>query len=234
MTKLKTIAVAAAALAVPLTVFAADHGDISAGGMEPTADLTDLYAWMSDDTSMLNLVMAVNGNAGASDTFSDALAYVFHVDSTAGLGQAQTDTPVMCKFASATFVECWAGTDYAAGDPSDDQNPLMSEGGSFKVFAGLRNDPFFLEYQGFLATEAAAVGEVVADNVDFDNDGCAVLSPGQSDLLVTQLRTGPDGVAPTNTFAGQNVLALVVQIDKTMVNSGGPILGIWAETSGIQ
>lgn len=234
MTKLRTLAIAAAALAVPLTALAADHLDISGAAMEPTADLTDLYAWMDDASEMLNLVMAVNANAGDDAQFSDALAYVFHVDSMAAYGEGQTGTNIICKFTAAAMIECWTPTDYAVGDPSATDG-LMSMNETFRVFAGLRNDPFFLEYDGFLATEQAAYDAVVADAVTFDDDGCVLLSQEQSTALVTQLKTAPGGVdAPSNYFADHNVLALVVQIAKTEVNSGGPILGIWAETKQVQ
>ena len=229
MTKLRTMTIAVLAAAVPLSVFAADHGDISNATVEPTADITDLYSWMSDDSAMLNLVMAVNNDAGQNATFSNALAYAFHIDSMANFGGDQTEAIVVCKFADASTVECWAPGDYAVGDPSSPEG-IMSQNGGFRVFAGLRNDPFFLEYAGFLETEAAGVAAVVANEVTFDADDCALLTPEQGAALRDQLQSGPDGAPATDTFAGQNVLALVVQIDKTMVNTGGPILGIWGST----
>ncbi len=231
--KLRTLTIVAAAAALPLSVFAADHGDISSAGMEPTADITDIYAWMTDDASMLNLVMGVNSNAGPNAVFSNALAYVFHIDSMQAYGEPQADTPIVCKFADASTIECWGAGDYAVGDPSNPAG-LMSQNGVFRVFAGLRNDPFFLEYQGFLAAEGAAFDAAGAGQVAFDTEGCAQLTPEQSAALVGQLGSGPNNVPPTDTFAGQNVLALVIQVNKAAVATNGPILGIWGATHMVQ
>ena len=35
---------------------------------------------------------------------------------------------------------------------------------------------------------------------------------------------------PVDTFAGKNVLAIVLEIDKTVLTVGGPVLGIWSST----
>jgi len=210
-------------------VWAADHLDTSAAATEPTADITDLYAWMDSAGEMLNLVLAVNANAGNSAVFSDAVTYVFHVDSTTGFGQPQTYENIVCRFADAANVECWAGGEYAAGDATD-INGLSSNNGGFRVFAGLRDDPFFLEYAGFTAAVGAAVGAVGAGEVEFDGASCPLLTDEQQGALVGQLQSGPQGAPVSNTFAGQNVLALVVQIDKNLVNAGGPMLGVWAST----
>ena len=68
--------------------------------------------------------------------------------------------------------------------------------------------------------------------VAFDeaNEGCPSLTDEQAALLVGQLQHGNNGADPSNTFAGQNVLALVIQIDKSIVDSGGPLLGVSVST----
>jgi hypothetical protein len=223
-----------------LTGFAADHGDAPAAANEPTADITDLYAWMSNDTTKLNLVMGVDPNAGSSDTFSPAVVYVFSIASMSAFGQPQSGARIACKFIDGTNIECWlfggstdatvrTGNDYVVGDPSSPAG-ITSAGGGLRVFAGLRDDPFFLEYNGFNATVNAAVAAVKANAVTFDEEKCPLLTPPQQTALVGQLQHGLDGAAPSNFFAGQNVLALVIQIDKRLVTTGGPILGVWAAT----
>lgn len=62
------------------------------------------------------------------------------------------------------------------------------------------------------------------------NKGCPTLTSEQQTALIGALQSGDDGDPPSNTFEGQNGLALVIQIDKTIVNSGGPILGVSAST----
>jgi hypothetical protein len=225
----RALSVLLAAVVVPLTSPAADHGDSPAAVAEPTADITDLYAWMSSDLTKLNLVMNVNGDAGPNTAFSDAVTYVFSVSSSPAYGQPQESTSVICRFPDSRNVECWAGGDYVLGDPSDNAG-LLSVKGKFKVFAGLRDDPFFLNYTGFGAATTTAVGAVAAGAVTVPPSGCPELTADQGTLLRGLLQHGADGANPTNSFAGQNVLSLVVQIDLDIVNVGGPILGVSAST----
>jgi hypothetical protein len=118
------------------------------------------------------------------------------------------------------------GNDYVAGDPSAEAG-IMSDSGAIKVFAGLRDDPFFMEFTGFTETVAAVVA---AEGLTADTEGCPDLPEETRSALVTQLMTGKDGAEPSDTFAGSNVLSLVVQVDKTLVNDGGAVLGVWAST----
>jgi hypothetical protein len=227
---LPSLSVLLAGSGLAVSVFAADHGDSPAAVTEPTADITDLYAWMTDDSSKLNLVLDVSSNAGPGAKFSDAVTYVFSVSSSQGYGEPQQSTRILCKFIDGTNIECWAGNQYVVGNPSSPQGIVSQEGG-LRVFAGLRDDPFFLDYANFAATTKAAVDAVVAKQVAFDAQGCAQLTPAQQTGLAGLLTQGIGGNSPpSNTFAGQNVLALVLQVDKKLLDAGGPVLGVWAST----
>jgi hypothetical protein len=221
------------ALGVPIAALAADHGDLpsAVSSREPSADITDLYAWMTADATRLNLVAAVSPGAGAGATFSDAVVYQFSVSSSPGYDQPQASTLITCKFIDGLNVECWAGDDYAVGDPSVTAG-IESDGGGLRVFAGLRDDPFFLEYAGFQNAVNAANAEVAAGRVPFpiSEGGCPILSEEQQGALLTALTTGDNGAPASNTFAGANVLALVIQVDTTIVNAGGPVLGVSVST----
>lgn len=219
------------ALGVPVAAIAADHLDSPTADSigEPSADITDLYAWMTSDAERLNLVAAVSANAGSGAVFSDAVIYQFAVSSSAQFGANQESTLITCKFIDDENIECWAGDEYVVGNPSDPDG-IESEEGGLRVFAGLRDDPFFLEYTGFLNAVDAANGAVAANQVEFDAAGCPQLTPEQGSALRGALTSGNNGDAASNTFAGQNVLALVVQVDKSIVDGGGPILGVSAST----
>ncbi len=215
------------------TAMAADHLDSPATQSEPAGDINDLYAWMTPDASKLNLAMTVFPFAGGDAAFSDALAYVFHVGSTSAYGSPTTKVDVICHFynPSGTGVECWVGGEYVAGDPSSEAG-LVSASGKVKVFAGLRNDPFFFELNGF----KAAVGAVIdaAPALSFDEFGCPAVDAATSSALIGLLTSGGDGITPaSDTFAKANVLALVVQVDKTLVTPGGPLVATWAGTYAI-
>ena len=47
---------------------------------------------------------------------------------------------------------------------------------------------------------------------------------------VGQLQGEPGGGAAVDDFDGANTLAIVVQVDKAVVTTGGPTLAVWAST----
>ncbi len=210
---------------------AADHIDSPAAVADPAADITDLYAWMSPDAEKVNLVLDVFPFADGEAAFSDAVAYVFHINSANEYGAEATETTIICAFTAGAAFECWAGDDYASGNVGDDSG-IESDNGNMTVFAGLRNDPFFMEFVGFTETVDTVIG--AAGGLQFDGAGCPQLDEATSNLLVGQLMSGAEGAAASDTFAGANVLSLVVQVDKSIVTPGGPLLGVWASTHAIQ
>jgi len=221
----------ALAIGAPLAAPAADHLDAATSAQDPSADITDLYAWMTADATKLNLVAGVSAGAGDDAVFSDAVIYQFAVSSSPAFGEPQESTLITCKFIDGVNIECWAGDDYVVGDPSDPAG-IVSDNGGLRVFAGLRDDPFFLEYEGFQKALDDAVAAVGDDAIEFpeENQGCPALTEEQAALLVGDLTHDGDGDDPKNTFAGQNILALVIQVDKTIVDRNGPVLGVSVST----
>lgn len=224
---LMALALTAAAGTLSTDTRAADHLDVPSTTADPTADITDTYAWMSTDATKVNLILNVFAAAGADATFSTEVVYTFRINSSSGYGQPQTETQVLCQFYDTSKIECWAAGEYVEGDPSAEAG-IASTTGKLRVFAGLRNDPFFMELAGFGAT-VAAVTEAAPD-LAFDDEGCPRIDEATSAALVGQLQSGPNGEPASDTLAGSNVLALVVQIDKNLVNPGGQFLGVWAST----
>jgi hypothetical protein len=158
---------------------------------------------------------------------------VFHLTSKTGLGVAipgGIETRVICRFASSTSVQCWvvSGTttkDYVTGDPSSTAG-VASLGGRVKVFAGRRSDPFFFNQSGFTTALATYAGLSAA----VDGAGCPFgLDMGQAATIRNTL--GPSSGPVTDAFATANVMALVVQIDRSLVNSGtSTTVAVWGST----
>jgi len=228
---------AIAALSVSIPALAADHVDSPAAIAEPTADITDVYAWMTHDAEMLNVVVNVAPFAGNAAEFSTATQYAVHIGSSMAYGEESMEHTLVCQFYAADKIECWLGDTYVEGNPSDAEG-IMSEDGGLRVFAGLRDDPFFFELNGFKATVESVVEAVptLVENDLIDEDGCPMLDPETGAALRAQLMNGAaaegEGGAPgaSDTFAGQNVLSMVFQIDKELVNSGGDLLSVWTST----
>jgi Domain of unknown function (DUF4331) len=221
---------AAALVAVTSMTRAADHRDAPDVQVAANiaADINDVYAWMTEDATKLNLAMTVFPAADDGAQFSDAVQYVFHVNSSKGFGMAQTETLIMCTFAADQTLQCWAGDEYVTGDASAEKG-LTSESGALKVFAGLRDDPFFFNLDGFNA--AADIVRGAGAIPDADEDGCPDVPGDVAGQIVTQLGTAPKGGKAIDFFAGLNTLAIVVQIDKELVTGGGPTLAVWGSTN---
>jgi hypothetical protein len=207
----------------------ADHMDGPAATADPTADITDVFAWTSADGKSLNLVMDVFPAATASARFSNTVQYVFHTSSHPAFGQAAAATEDMiCTFDSAQKISCWAGSEYVSGDASKTAG-IASGSGKLRVFAGMRDDPFFFNLDGFKHAVATVKG--AASSLTFDAAGCPALDSATSAALVNQLKTDPNGNAPQDHFKGLNVLAIVLQVDLSIVNKGGPVVSVWGSTN---
>ncbi len=208
---------------------AADHAD-SPSASNPLADITDVYSWMTG--SNLNLVMDVSPQDDGTRSFGPAVTYVFHLTSKPGLGVQEVggpETRVILRFESNTSVQCWVtdatGTtmkDYVTGDPSNTTG-LTSSLGKVKVFAGRRSDPFFFNQSGFDAAVATLKTTVLTP----DPSGCPM---GINDSAALALRNSLSTGGP-DAFLTKNVMAIVVQIDKSLVNDGtNTTVAVWGST----
>lgn len=205
-----------------LALCGADHFDGPGVIEDPATDIADVYAWMSTDATKVNLVMDIT-----AARFSDAVQYVFQLESSAAFGQAGTEQNLICAFASDQSVQCWLGDEYVGGDASGTQG-AVSASGKMRVFAAPRSDPFFFNAEGFAATLSKV--QAAAPSLVFDPAGCPAVDAATSAVLVTGLQTGPFGESPKNFFRDRVVSSLVVQVDKSLVTPGGPILAVWAST----
>jgi hypothetical protein len=207
---------------------AADHTDSPTLASNPMADITDVYAWMTG--SNLNLVMDVSPRDDGTHAFSPAVVYVFHLTSKSGIGIGVTDgteTRVLCKFDTNTSVQCWVTSgsttkDYVAGDPSNTAG-VTSILGKVKVFAGRRSDPFFFNATSFAAAVTTFLGQATGAP---DGAGCPkLITPGQAGAVRSAWTTGSD------EFATSSVMALVIQLDKSLVNTAGnTAVAVWGST----
>ena len=216
------------ALALSGVSNAADHFDApEAGAIDKTADIAGLFAWTDSDAERVNLVMTVHPFAGPDAAFSNAIQYVFHINSSEQFGGAQTETLGVCEFDLNGNIQCWIGDEYVAGN-SRAEAGLLSASGRVRVFAGRRDDPFSFAFGGFTGAVEAVVES--AGSLEFDQAGCPSVPENVSAQLVSILQSDGEGGAATGTFDGKSVLALVIQVDADVVTKAGPILGVWLST----
>ena len=220
---------------------AADHADGPLATLDKTADITDLFAWVSPDGKTTYLVLDIAKDAKVNDKFSNAVKYVFHTQSMPAYGAPSAmikSRNIICTFDSGVLpkISCWVGIeDFVTGDASV-TGGITSKSGKVKVFAGLRDDPFFFNLAGFQATadlvKAAAHPPAGGATLTFDKDGCPTGLGSTAQSLVAMLGSNPaDGGNAVDSFATFNVLAIVMAVDTSLLTSGGPILSVWVSTN---
>jgi len=203
---------------------ASDHLDSPAAVANPAADIADMYAWTSPEGKQLNLIMALQGHA-----FSDKVQYVFHVDSGKAFGYTTATTSIVCRFAAADAVKCNVGKeDSVAGDPTD---PAGLEGRNhrFRVYAALRDDPFYNNIKGLTGAYTVA-STAIKNGAQVDGAGCAHFDEMTVQAIVDQMGH-TDGGPAQNFLYNWTVSAIVISVDLSAISKGGTLLAVWGTTS---
>ncbi|NVB79329.1 MAG: DUF4331 family protein [Kofleriaceae bacterium] len=213
------------------------------------ADLNDVYVWMTTDAGKVNLALTVSPFDNLSSRqFGPTVVYAFHLSSRPGFGMAGTESKIICKFASDTDGECFvvdpAGktVDYVKGDFST-ATGKAAPSGKFRVFAGKRSDPFFFNLGGFIAAVGRAVtacGGTCPPPAGTDAAKCVQIPAAVGAQLRADIGTKPatnnaatlcDDTADIDCFKSANVMAIVVEVDKTLVLDGdNKLVSVWAST----
>ncbi len=119
--------------------------------------------------------------------------------------------------------------DYVTGDASMATAPITST--HMKVFAGVRNDPFFFNLDGFKAVAAAVNQAAMANALTFDNLGCPNVSQNLSGQLVGLIKSDGNGNAGQDHFGKANVLSIVIAIDKSVLVTTNKLTTVWGSTN---
>ena len=201
----------AACCAVTAPVHAADHADAPTSKLDPNADITDVFLFRR--AGKLVGVIAFGGTArpnprvdGPTGRFDSDVVFAYHIDRDL---DGKSDIDVLTRFgrnsAGAWGVEVenlpGAGAQYVYGPV---ENVLKSPTG-LRVYAGLRDDPFFFDFEGFLATE--------------DSFGDGSQSVGKFMFDPTR-----------DSFGYRNLTAIVFEMDPEVVAQGQHKLHVWATT----
>jgi hypothetical protein len=198
----------AAAFAVLTPSYAFDHADAPATIADPSADITDVYAFMRPEGGKhLVLVMNFAPNATAGQLFDPQVDYTFYVRGISSdlSTLAAPSFKVICTFTPGTTQSMLCninGSTHSTvvGDGAD-AGTLSSD---VRLFAGLRSDPAFADVKAFQESVAARQNK-------FQTTG-------------------------TNTFQGKNVRSIVVDFDVAKLVFNGdagvsPIFAVSGETN---
>ncbi len=162
------LTITAVAAVVPLymdTVHAADHIDAPKSMANLPADITDLYAWHTGDGKIVTVLdFAGFTEAGLPPRFDANVLYGIHVDNN---GDNRADQDVWIRFGQdpggkwGVQVSGLPGGQPVLSGPVD---TIIDAGLGLRVFAGLRDDPFFFDLDGFKAT--ATTGTLAFDKTN--------------------------------------------------------------------
>ena len=161
MISLKTSLLACAmVLAFAPATHAADHLDSPTVRTDPAADINDVYAFVNpNDPGELILAASLIPLAGPNTRFSNAVEYRFHIDN----GIAGDETTIRCTFRKPGRVACNGNN----GLQAHGMLGGIASGQHMRVFAGLRDDPFFFDLAAFNTTRDTLTPSFTNPGINF-------------------------------------------------------------------
>lgn len=208
----------------PQEVTAADHADAPLTMADSAVDISDVYAWHTPRNTIVVVMTFAGLRAPGEDPVYDPGAlYTINIDNTGDPDEKadyldnnndnEADVQIHVRFGQ-NDLEQW-GVQFNGVPGSDDETfdgAVQTEltNGSARVIAGNFDDPFFFDFEGFVATRMNLLDDV--DPVDLAFSGL----------------TGE----PVDFFAGTNVMAIVVEIDAatTVDENADNFIQVWATT----
>lgn len=212
--KLLLTAIVAAAFVTGGIIYAADHIDTPAVTNQPS-DITDLYVFRGSDAN--NLVFVANSqglmspSASASAKFDENTVLEFNIDKT---GDNVEDLVIQCKYdAASNKMQV-----YGPVAPS-------ATGTKSKLEGNVTADVSVTPYGSAAVTGTGATGiKVFAGPRDdpfyFDLNRYKAILAGTATAFANP---------GTDTFAGTNVMSVVVEVPKSLIGASGAI-SVWLET----
>ena len=222
------------ALGVALrTSLASDHQDTPEVELHPRLDINDVYAFPGSNPNRIALVLTTSSPltpaASAGAVFDPDMLYQIKVDNSGdgvedlvlqftfdgeGAGQQVTLRGPMAPVQTGRVNTIVAGGPTVSGPI----NTSLGSAAAVQLFAGLRDDPFYIDLEQFF--------KIIPDR-----------APVQGPL--SKIGPKPEASAFRNPgidfLRGINALGIVVELPESMLlgpSSGAdPKLGIWATTS---
>jgi len=215
-----------------------DHQDTPFVELNPKTDMTDVYAFPGAGAGRIVLAMDTRAfltPAQAQDpaqaSFDDDLLYQFKIDNT---GDAREDRVIQVSFTgegASQRIEVRGPMAPPVPGAMENQvadvtpvvtgalSTTLGDANGIQVFAGPRDDPFFLDLEAFfcILPDRRPVGGELANS-------CAL----QPSTTAPFYFRNP-GV---NYLSGYDVNAIVIELPSSMIENGAPgKLGIWGSIS---
>jgi hypothetical protein len=212
----------AAVLATSVSVMSADHAESPGADADPSADLADVFIFPSPQNAGRTVAAITFGGRSAPRSRIDGdlscdrnVIYTFHIDREVGGNFDNVpDVQVQARFGRNARGECGIQLENVPGAGTV-SGPIetVNEASGIKFFAGVRNDPFFFDAEGYTALVASFA------------------APGQSGDVAGAFRLGQPR---RDSFAARNVSAIVFEMDNAALTGGGSTrVRVWATTGRI-
>ena len=222
---------AAAATVASFAVMSADHADAPGTSGDFAADIADVFLFPSPE-SATKLVGAITfGGRPAPRSRIDGtfycdpdVLYTYNIDRADAFGNFDSipEVQVFVRFGKNSQGQCGLQLENVPGAGGRFSGPIEQvffTNSGIRAFAGLRNDPFFFDFEGF----TALLGTFA--------------QPGQNGDLVAAFRLA--GNQPRrDSFVGRNASAIVFEMDLESVAPKAasglrPKIRVWATTGRI-
>jgi len=180
-------------LLTALNLQAADHVDATQITSDPSADINDVFLFVNpNDADELIIANTSFPIAGPGTQFSDAVTYNVVIEN-----DADDEFLISCTFEGGVTVTCNGPDDMSVSGPIGS----IITNDDIRVFAGLRDDPFFFDLQAFAATAATGTAQFSAPGSEFflGLDTLAIVIGVSSDALTN------DGENPVLEVYGTTV-----------------------------
>ena len=218
------------ALAVSAAVMSADHAESPGTDADPAADLADVFIFPSPENTSRTVGAITFGGRPAPRSRIDGsfycdpnVLYTMHIDRADANGNFDNiaDVEVMAKLGKRPDGTCGLQLENVPGGGgtfSGAAEEVFTSSTGLKAFAGLRNDPFFFDAEGYSAMVASFA------------------APGQNGDLVGAFRLG-GGQPRRDSFALRNVSSIVFEMSNDVlapaVAGVRPKVRIWATTGRV-
>jgi hypothetical protein len=215
------------------TARASDHQDNPLVELNPSMDMSDVYAFPNTGADRVTLVMNSHPLLTPAQTpgasFDPNLLYQFKVDNT---GDAKEDRVIQVTFKGtganqtvevrgpmAPPVQGAMNNIVSTDAPviTGAVNQVLGTSSGIQVFAGAREDPFFLDLEQFL--------RILPDRKP---------STGPPSQIPDSPTAGSfrSASSAVDALKGTNVLSIVIELPTSMLTQGGnPKIGVWGTIS---
>ena len=215
--KIQLLATALIGIAIAGIVYAADHIDSPTITNQPT-DITDLYVFQAQNTS--NLVFVANSqgllspSASSTAKFDENTLLEFNIDNN---GDNVEDLVLQCKYDAATNKMQVFGPI----NPSQTGTRSKLEG---SVSAETVVTAYSASSSPLIGTGATGIRVFAGPR-----DDPFFFDLGQYKKILAGTATGFNNPG-TDAFAGTNVLSIVVEVPKTLLNASTGKVNVWLES----